>query len=117
MAGRKLANCGLFAGWSILERMTEMLWVGLPILVSVVCVLAYFLIKARMEVAIARERSELAATRASLEAQSKTLAETIRATEEAVKRQALDEFLGELRVEERHYLREQKMLFLRQESR
>ena len=45
----------------------------------------------------------------ALEAQAKALAETIRATEEASKRQALDEFLADVRVEERHYLREQKM--------
>ena len=105
-----------FAGWSILERMTEMLWVGLPILISVVCVLAYFLMKARMEAAIARERVSLAETRAGLEAQAKTLTETIRATEEEAKRQALDEFLGDLHVEERHYLRQQKVLFLSKKS-
>jgi len=78
--------------------------------------LAYFVMKARMEAAIAGERSALAEARARLEGQSKTLAETIRATEEAAKRQAFDEFLADLRVEERHYLREQKALFLHKKS-
>jgi hypothetical protein len=97
--------------------MTEMLWIGLPILVSVGSgMLAYFVMKARMEAAIAGERSALAEARARLEGQAKTLAETIRATEEAAKRQAFDEFLADLRVEERHYLREQKMLFLSKKS-
>jgi hypothetical protein len=97
--------------------MTEMLWIGLPIVVSVGSgMLAYFVMKARMEAAIAGERSALAEARARLEGQAKTLAETIRATEEAAKRQAFDEFLGDLRVEERHYLREQKALFLSKKS-
>ena len=96
---------------------TGMLWVGLPVLFACVAVvLAYLLMKARLEAAVARERSSLAETRAALEAQSKTLAETIRAAEEAAKRQALDGFLGELRVEERHYLREQKVLFFSRKS-
>ena len=97
--------------------MTQMLWIGLLIFVSVGSgMLAYFVMKARMEAAIAGERSALAEARARLEGQSKTLAETIRATEEAAKRQAFDEFLADLRVEERHYLREQKALFLHKKS-
>ena len=94
-----------------------MLWVGLPILVSVGSgVLAYYVMKARMEAAIAGERASLAEARAILDAQAKTLAETLRATEEAAKRQALDDFIADLRVEERHYLREQKALFLSKKS-
>ena len=94
-----------------------MLWVGLPILVSVGCgALAYYVMKARMEAAIAGERASLAEARAVVDAHAKTLAETIRATEEAAKRHALDEFLADLRVEERHYLREQKALFLHKKS-
>jgi hypothetical protein len=98
--------------------MTEMLSFGLPIFVSVIGsgMLAYFVMKARMEAAIAGERSALAEARARLEGQAKTLAETIRATEEAAKRQAFDEFLADLRVEERHYLREQKALFISKKS-
>jgi hypothetical protein len=97
--------------------MTYVLWVVLPIFVSLGCgALAYYVMKARMEAAIAGERAALAEARARLEGQTKTLAETIRATEEAAKRKALDEFLGDLRVEERHYLREQKALFLTKKS-
>ena len=94
--------------------MTE--WI-LPILVSIGSgALAYYLMKARMEAAIAGERSSLAEARARLEGQTATLQETIRATEEAAKRKAFDEFLADLRVEERHYLREQKALFLSKKS-
>jgi hypothetical protein len=42
--------------------------------------------------------------------------ETIRATEEAVRRQALDDFLADVRVEERHYVREHRQLFLNRKS-
>ena len=97
--------------------MTEMLWVGLPILIAVGSgILAYFVMKARMEAAIAGERATLAEARARLEAQAKTMEETIRATEESARRKALDEFLADLRVEERHYTREQKALFLSKKS-
>jgi hypothetical protein len=110
-------NYSFLSKSSILVRMTGMLWVGLPILVSIGSgALAYFVMKARMEAAIAGERASLAEARAVLNAQSKMLAETIRATEEAAKRQAFDEFLADLRVEERHYLREQKALFLTKKS-
>jgi hypothetical protein len=97
--------------------MTEMLWVALPIFVSLGSgALAYYVMKARMEAAIAGERAALAEARARLEGQTTTLNETIRATEESAKRKAFDEFLGDLRVEERHYLREQKALFLTKKS-
>src|SRR5260370_7602937 len=93
--------------------MTEMLWIGLPILVSVGSgMLAYFVMKARMEAAIAGERSALAEARARLEGQSKTLAETIRATEQAAKPQPFAEFLADLRVDEPPYLPAPKALFL-----
>jgi hypothetical protein len=96
--------------------MTEMLW-SLPLLVAIGSgALAYFVMKARMEAAIAGERASMAEARARLDAQAKTLEETIRATEESAKRKALDEFLADLRVEERHYLREQKALFLSKKS-
>jgi hypothetical protein len=91
-------------------------WI-LPILVSLGSgALAYYVMKARMEAAIAGERSSLAEARARLEGQTAILQETIRATEEAAKRKAFDEFLADLRVEERHYLREQKALFLSKKS-
>lgn len=97
--------------------MNEMLWIGLPILVAVGSgILAYFVMKARMEAALAQQRADLALASARLEGQSKVLEETLRATEEAARRKAFDEFLADLRVEERHYLREHKALFLHKKS-
>src|SRR5437879_8652905 len=40
----------------------------------------------------------------------------IQGAEESAKRQALDQFLSEMRVEERHYVREHKMLFMHRKS-
>lgn len=98
-------------------RMTYVLWVALPIFVSLGSgALAYYVMKARMEAAIAGERTALAEARVRLEGQTKTLEETIRATEESAKRRAFDEFLADLHVEERHYLREQRALFLHKKS-
>lgn len=97
--------------------MTEMAFGGLLILVSVgSAILVYFVMKARMEAVLAKEREAASEARAKLDAQTSTLEETMRATEEAAKRKALDEFLGDLHVEERHYLREQKALFLNKKS-
>ncbi len=97
--------------------MNEMLWIGLPILVAVGSgILSYFVMKARMEAALAQQRAELAVASARLEGQSKVLEETLKATEEAARRKAFDEFMADLRVEERHYLREHKALFLHKKS-
>jgi len=97
--------------------MNEMLWIGLPILVAVGSgILSYFVMKARMEAALAQQRAKLAVQSARLEGQSKVLEETLKATEEAARRKAFDEFLADLRVEVRHYLREHKALFLHKKS-
>ena len=97
--------------------MDALLWILLPVLVAVGSgLLAFYIMQARMEVAIARERESSAATRAMLDSQQKSMEETIRATEEGAKRRALDEFLADVRVEERHYVRENKMLFMHRKS-
>ena len=44
------------------------------------------------------------------------LKEALKSTEESTKRKALDEFLADMRVEERHYVREHKLLFMRRKS-
>jgi hypothetical protein len=97
--------------------MEALLWILLPVLVAVGSgLLAFYIMQARMEVAIAKERETAAETRALLESQRKSMEETIRATEESAKRRALDEFLADVRVEERHYVRENKMLFMHRKS-
>jgi hypothetical protein len=94
-----------------------LLWIVLPVLVAAgSALLSFYIMQARMEVAIAKEREALSEARVLLESQKKTMEETIRATEEQTKRQALDGFLADVRVEERHYVRESKALFMNKKS-
>ncbi len=74
--------------------------------------LAWFIMQSRMEVAIAKEREELANTKGALEAQKAAMEESIRGAEEAARRKALDEFMADIRIEQRHYIRQNKILFL-----
>lgn len=97
--------------------MDALLWILLPGFVAVgSALLAWFIMQSRMEVAVAREREALAEARGALEAQKKAMDDALRGAEEAAKRRALDEFLSEMRVEERHYVREHKLLFMNRKS-
>jgi hypothetical protein len=72
--------------------------------------LSFFIMQARMEVALAKERESLAEARATITSQKVTMEERIKATEESSKRLAMDEFMHDFRVEERSYARESKSL-------
>lgn len=99
--------------------MTEhaILWVVLPIVIAVgSAMIAIYLMQQRMEVQLARERQSLAEARASIEAQKATLQELDKLREEAVKRKSLDDFLADIRTEQRRFVRDQKMLFANRKS-
>ena len=70
--------------------------------------------QSRMEVALAQQREQMAERRGALEAErtamESTLDISLRAAEATAKHEALENFLGELRVEQRHYTRENRML-------
>ena len=68
--------------------------------------LVYFIMQSRMEVLLSKQREELSAAQAAMVAQKEALENSLRFAEESARRQAMDEFLSEIRVEERHYLRE-----------
>ena len=68
--------------------------------------LAYYIMQARMEVALAKERESLAEARATIHSHKVTMDERIKATEEAARRAALDELMHDIRVEERSYVRD-----------
>jgi len=74
--------------------------------------LVWFIMHSRMEVRLSRQREKLAETRATLEAQKQGIENSMQGVEESTRRKALDDFLADLRIEERHYVREQKMLFV-----
>src|SRR3984957_6271534 len=92
-------------------QMEAFLWLFLPVFVAGgSALLSYYVMQARMEVALAKERESLAEARATISAHKITLDERVKATEEACKRQALDDFMHDIRVEERSYVRETKSL-------
>jgi hypothetical protein len=95
--------------------MEALLWILLPGFIAIASgLLAWFVMQSRMEVALAHERERLAESRGALDAQQSAVKDTfeiaMRAAEERAHRQALDTFLSELKVEQRHYTRENRLL-------
>ncbi len=97
--------------------MESLLWLLLPLFVAAgSSLLSFYIMQARMEVAIARERETLAEARAAISCHKEILEEKVKAAEESSHRKAFDNFLQDFRVEERHYVRENKSLFLQRKS-
>ncbi len=93
--------------------MEALLWLFLPLFTATgSALLAFLIMQARLEVAVAKEREALAQAQAVLRSQERLADEKVRAAEEETRRKALDEFLADLRVEERHYIKESKSLFM-----
>jgi hypothetical protein len=91
--------------------MDAILWLFLPVFVAGgSALLSYYLMQAKMEVALAKERESLAEARATITSQKVTMEERIKATEESTKRLAMDDFMQDFRVEERSYVRESRSL-------
>jgi hypothetical protein len=78
--------------------------------------LSFYIMQAKLEVAVARERESIAEVQATLKSQEKLVEQRVRAAEEETKRRAFDEFLADFRVEERHYMRENKSMFSSRKS-
>jgi hypothetical protein len=101
--------------------MEAALWVLLPGLVAIASgLLSWFVMQSRMEVKLADQRADLASAQGSLEAQRAALQDSLptalRAAEETARRKAFDSFLAELKVEQRHYTRENRMLLHNRKS-
>jgi hypothetical protein len=93
------------------------LWILLPVFIAAgSALLSFYIMQARMEVAISKEREVIAEARAEVRTQKNTMEERVRATEQEARRRALDEFMQDFRVEERHYFRENKSVASRQKS-
>lgn len=98
-----------------MNPMETALWILLPGFAAVASgLLAWFVTQSRMEVTLAEQREALAEARGVLKAEREavemSLKTAIRAAEESARRQAFDNFLGELKVEQRHYTKENRML-------
>src|SRR5258708_32446092 len=98
-------------------QIDALLWILLPAFIAVGSFLvAYNVMHCRMEVAVAKEREFLAEARAEVRTQTNTMEERVKATEQEARRRALDDFMTDFRVEERHYFRENKSLAARKKS-
>jgi hypothetical protein len=78
--------------------------------------LVYFVMRSSTDVLLARQREKLAAANAALGAQKDAMADSVRSAKETARREAMDDFLADIRIEERHYVREHKALFLTRKS-
>jgi hypothetical protein len=65
-----------------------------------------------MELRLAKQREELAGVEATLIAKKQALEDSLKNAEDSIRSKAFDEFLADIRVEERHYTREHKVLFM-----
>jgi hypothetical protein len=74
--------------------------------------LVYFIMQSHLEVLLSKQREELATAKATLTAQKEEIENSLRTMEESTRRKAMDEFLADIRIEERHYTREHKVLFM-----
>ena len=84
-------------------------WILLPFVVAAgSALLGSIIVQARMQVSLVREREDLVEARAALAQFHKMMEEKIKAAEAEIRRKALDEFLEDLHVEERHYVKETK---------
>ncbi len=93
-------------------HLDAILWLLLPLLIAAGSALLVFsLMQARIEVAVAKERESLIEARATIQSHKITLEERLKATQETTRRQAFDDFMQDIRVEERSYLRESKSMF------
>ena len=97
--------------------MTAMLWILLPLFVAAgSALLSFYIMQARLEVAVAKERESLAEAHAIIRNQEKLMVEKVKSAEESTMRHAFDQFLGDFRVEERHYMRENKSMFVNRKA-
>jgi hypothetical protein len=85
------------------------LWMFLPLFVAAgSALLSFYIMQARMEVAVAKERESLAEARAIISSQKVAMEERVKAAEALSRRNAIDEFMQDFRTEERSYVRESK---------
>jgi hypothetical protein len=90
-------------------HMDAFLWMFLPVFVAAgSALLSFYIMQAKMEIAVSKERESLAEARAIINSQKITMEEKVKATEASSRRAALDDFMQDFRVEERSYGRESK---------
>ena len=97
--------------------MTAMLWILLPLFIAAgSALLSFYIMQAKLEVAVAKERECLAEANATIRNQELMIVEKVKSAEESTMRKSFDQFLGDFRVEERQYMRENNSVVLNRKS-
>lgn len=100
-----------------MEQIPGFVWIFMPALIAAgAALVTAALMQAKAEVALSKQRETLAEARAILATQHHAMEERVRATSEEARRKALDEFMGDIRVEERQYFRESGSLVSKRKS-
>ena len=97
--------------------MAILLWVLMPAFTAAgAALLICFMMRCRMDEAIARERGALAELQSALIVQRQTLESAISDAKAEAKRAAFDEFLDDFRVEQRQYVRKSRVFFVSKQT-
>ena len=94
-------------------------WVAIVLVAAVAavsCVVTYLLTQLRGAAQSAQQARALAEAVAALENEKEKYEQAAKGIAENARREALDEFLADIRVEERHYVREHRVLFAHKKS-
>jgi hypothetical protein len=84
-----------------------LVWFFLPLLVAIgSAFVAHRVTHAHMETAMEKERTYLAEARAEMEAHQSVAEERVKSAEESTRRATLEEVMRDIRIEERHFMRE-----------
>src|SRR5579871_892629 len=99
------------------DCMGILLWIFVPgFTAGGAALLICFMMRCRIDEAIAKERGALAELQSALLVQRERMQEAIHDARAEARRAAFDEFLNEFRVEERRYIRRTRMLFLNRQT-
>lgn len=94
------------------SRVDLLVWLLLPCFAAAgSALLAAIVMQARMDTALARQKESLVEARAFLAMQQKAMEARILAAAEEARRKALEEFIADIRVDERSYVRSTRTLF------
>jgi hypothetical protein len=97
--------------------MAIVLWILMPGFTAAgAALLICFMMRCRMDEAIARERGALAELQSALIVQRQALESAISDAKAEAKRLAFDEFLNDFRVEQRQYVRKSKVFFMSRQT-
>jgi hypothetical protein len=97
--------------------MVILLWVLMPAFTAAgAALLICFMMRCRMDEAIARERGALKELQSALIAQRQLLESAISDAKAEAKRMAFDEFLDDFRVEQRQYVRKSRVFFMSRQT-